>query len=609
MLPTLIHTPPQGEDWVYEIKYDGFRAILYLEKDSVNIISRNGNLLNDQFPEVISFCKQRMTVYAKELPLTLDGELCILESSVKANFEQIQLRGRLKDNHKIEEYVKRLPATFLAFDLLELKGKKYTNEPYTSRKQQLKALFEDMQLSTDVQSHSDQRLQYVEYKENYDLIWKSVLENDSEGVIAKKSTSKWENGKRTSQWYKIKNLKKGAFFVTKYDKKNGFFHVAVYRDGANFEIGLFSHGLQPVERDALIGVIRNNAENEDAAFIYVTPGICVELFFLELYKDQLRQPSFSAFLLDMNWKDCTWEKLIQSSVTLTHELAITNPDKPLFRDRAFSKQDYINYLFFTAPYILPFLKNRLLTVIRYPHGEYGESFYQKNCPDYAPDYIHTHEHEDINYIVCNDDDTLAWLGNQLAFEFHIPFETIDSTGASEIVFDLDPPSRDDFHLAIRAALILKEVFDGLKLISFIKTSGNKGLQIYIPLPDNTYSYDQTRVFTEFIANYLTTSEPQYFTTERLKKNRGNRLYVDYLQHAEGKTIVAPYSVRMNAGGYVATPLYWDEVTDSLSIEQFPIESIQARIKEKGCPFTTYFEAKQQQNFDPVLQFLYKGNMK
>src|SRR5690606_16996388 len=229
---------------------------------------------------------------------------------------------------------------------------------------------------------------------------------------------------------------------------------------------------------------------------------------------------------------------------------------PLWKDKSITKLAYIHYLLEVSPYMLPFLQDRSLTVIRYPHGMFGESFYQKNCPDYAPDFIQPSMSEGIDYIVCNDIKTLTWLGNQISFEFHIPFQSIFSKGPSEIVFDLDPPSRDAFPLAKKCALILKEVFDGLKLISYVKTSGNKGLQIYLPLPENKFSYEDTRQFTEFIANYLTNLEPDLFTTGRLKKNRGHRLYVDYVQHAQGKPMVAPYPVRGNDGAYVATPLYW-----------------------------------------------------
>src|SRR5690606_24921489 len=148
------------------------------------------------------------------------------------------------------------------------------------------------------------------------------------------------------------------------------------------------------------------------------------------------------FRFDCDWHDCTWDRLHVKTIQIPDNIDISHPDKPLWKNKSITKQDYIQYLAEISPHMLPFLKNRLLTVIRYPHGMYGESFYQKNCPDYAPDFIKTVEHEGIEYIVCNSLHTLIWLGNQLSFEFHIPFQTIESTGPSEIVFDLDPPSRN-----------------------------------------------------------------------------------------------------------------------------------------------------------------------
>lgn len=603
MLPTLIFEAPTGPNWVYEIKYDGFRAMLHWEKDCVQLISRNGNLLNNQFPEIIKKCEELSTVFAPHLPLIFDGELCILESPYKASFEQIQQRGRLKSTDKIAKASIANPAHYLVFDLLGLNGQNLMSSKFLERKTELYSLFNQTKLSNVINQNSEQLIQLVTYDQEFDAIWKNATEYTAEGIIAKKIDSSWDEGKRTTNWFKIKNWQVGAFFILGYDKKNAFFHVGVMRNNQVYEIGLFSHGLSPDERQALLGVIQTNSLEETASFIRVDPGICVELFYLELYKEQLRQPSFSNFRFEVEWQDCTWEKLVKNVPLLPEDIEITHPDKPLWKDKSITKLEYIHYLVEVSPYMLPFLKDRLLTVIRYPHGMYGEKFYQKNCPEYAPDFIQTSVSEGIEYIVCNDLKTLTWLGNQLSFEFHIPFQTIYSKGPSEIVFDLDPPSREAFPLAKKAATILKGVFDGLKLISFVKTSGNKGIQIYIPLPEDRFSYDDTRQFTEFIANYLTTMEPDLFTTERLKKNRGNRLYVDYVQHAEGKTIVAPYSIRGNDGAYVATPLYWDEITDDLSIEDFPLETIIERINKKGCPFAHYFDAKDEQPFEPVLEFL------
>ncbi|MEH7238273.1 DNA ligase D [Bacillus sp. JJ1562] len=603
MLPTLIFEAPAGPNWVYEIKYDGFRAMLHWENNRIQLISRNGNLLNEQFPEIIKQCEELSDVIKSYLPIVFDGELCILESPFKASFELIQQRGRLRSEDKIAQASLAKPAHYLVFDLLELGGKKLMERKFQDRKAQIFKLFSEVKLPGFVDPNNRELIQLVTYEQDVNSLWTKATGSNAEGIIAKKIDSTWDEGKRTTNWYKIKNWQVGVFFILGYDKKNTFFHVGVMRKNQIYEIGLFSHGLSPDERQALLGVIQANAIEETSGFIKVKPGICVELFYLELYKEQLRQPSFSKFRFDVDWQNCTWEKLVRKSPLLPEEIEITHPDKPLWKDKSITKLEYIQYLVDVSPYMLPFLNDRLLTVIRYPHGMYGEKFYQKNCPEYAPDFIQTSMSEGIEYIVCNDLKTLTWLGNQLSFEFHIPFQTIYSKGPSEIVFDLDPPSRDAFPLAKKAAMILKDVFDGLKLISFVKTSGNKGLQIYIPLPENRFTYDETRQFTEFIANYLVTMEPDHFTTERLKKNRGNRLYVDYVQHAEGKTIVAPYSVRGNDGAYVATPLYWDEITDDLMIENFPLETIIERINEKGCPFTHYFDAKDQQPFEPVLEFL------
>jgi DNA ligase D len=293
----------------------------------------------------------------------------------------------------------------------------------------------------------------------------------------------------------------------------------------------------------------------------------------------------------------------QDIVIENQKINITSPSKPLWPDKGILKLHFLQYLIEVSPHMLPFLKDRFLTVIRYPHGATKESFYQKNTPDYAPDFIQTHTREGINYTLCQNLPSLIWLGNQLAFEYHIPFQTIHSTGPSEIVFDLDPPSRDEFNLAIEAALLIKDVFDKLQLISFIKTSGNKGLQIYIPLPENTYSYEDTRKFTQFIAQYLVTKEPNWFTIERMKNKRGQKLYVDYIQHAEGKTIISPYSVRGNVDALVATPLHWTEVKRDLRPEFFPLDAIKKRLEQVNCPFKDYIAAKQQQEFTPVLQWL------
>ncbi|MCM3616754.1 DNA ligase D [Sutcliffiella horikoshii] len=603
MLPTLHRDAPMGKEWGYEVKYDGFRCLVMIEQGSIMLQSRNGKELNSSFPDIISYIKEKIEVsdFLAMLPLTLDCELVVLTSTYKANFAAIQKRGRTKAKEKIDSLTYELPATLLAFDLLTIKGENLHSRSLRERKEKLLQLFEQLHLPLSPTVTEKSKLQYVPTFFKHDELWSQIQLEQGEGIIAKKLSSPYITGKRTTDWIKVKNYKTVTCFITSYQKENGYFHVGVFHGGQVQELGLFTHGLSSEEKSALIAVIKQNSMKEDSNYIYVEPGICLDVYYLELYQNQLRHPEFKQFRFDVEVEECTFKQM--SKIQLPISVTITHPDKPLWEEPLVTKQDYLDYLSTCAPYLLPFIKNRLLTVIRYPHGMYGESFYQKNCPDYAPDFVETFTNQDINYMMCNNLETLIWLGNQLALEFHVPFQTIHTIHPSEIVFDLDPPSREYFSGAVTGALMMKEVFDQLKLESFIKTSGRKGLQVYIPLPEGRFSYDATRKFTEFIATYLVSKKPSLFTVERLKKHRGERVYVDYVQHGEGKTIISPYSLRGNELPTVATPLHWNEVKESLKPEDFTIYTVAKRLKGYEDPFQRYSICKDDQPFENVLAFL------
>jgi bifunctional non-homologous end joining protein LigD len=602
MLPTLAFDIPKGDEWRYEIKFDGFRAILSWDSE-ILLTSRNGKPLLSIFPEIQDFLLSHKEHFKPFLPLELDAELVFLENEYKANFGAIQVRGRMRSKERIDFIAKKNPCRLMVFDLLKIKGKSMIDQSYQMRRIELENLFKDLKLPLEPNTENRMLVQLIPSEADLVALWEKIVLFDGEGIVAKHLNSKWEEGKRTEAWVKAKNWKFVSCFVTAYEKSNGYFHISVYKEDVIHQIGLVIFGFKPEEKNALHQIIKQNKSEEDNQFIYVEPGICLDVKYLEIYEDQLREPHFHNFRFDLRPDACTYEKFVFQQKNVPQDIEITHPDKPLWEEPPIQKVDYIHYLREISPYMLPFLKNRLLTVIRYPHGMFGEAFYQKNVPDYAPDFVETASSEGIEYIICNNMKTLLWLGNQIAIEFHIPFQTINSKGPEEIVFDLDPPSRDYFPLAIKAALYIKEVLDELKLISFIKTSGNKGLQVYIPLPANTYSYNDTKLFTSFIANFLVSKDPDSFTIERLKKNRGNRLYVDYVQHAEGKTIVSPYSARGKSHAGVATPLFWDEVNESLKIEQFNLGTIMQKVKKHGCPFRDYFAVKEQQNFEKVLGIL------
>jgi bifunctional non-homologous end joining protein LigD len=603
MLPSLTFDAPEAKGWLYEVKYDGFRAILEWDDKGLSLTSRNGKPLLELFPEIRSFLEDNLQLFQPFLPLQLDGELVYLENKHKAHFGSIQVRGRMRSEKRILEKARQSPCRLLIFDALNLKGKSIAALDYRERKAALEKFFTSAKLPLEPDEKSTRLLQMIPAYDDFKNLWEQVILHDGEGIVAKQEKSKWEEGKRSTLWQKYKNWKYVSCFITAYEKSNGYFYAGVYDEGRVHPIGQFIFGLKPDEKKALMETIKNNKREEDDKFVHVNPGICTELKYLEIYDGQMREPHFHQFRFDLKPEQCTYSQFAEQQKNLPEDVEITHPDKPIWETPALKKIDFIHYLREISPYMLPFLKDRLLTVIRYPHGIFGEPFYQKNAPDYTPDFVETKMSDGINYIVCNNLKTFLWLGNQLAFEFHIPFQTIKSQGPSEIVFDLDPPSRDAFTLAIKAALMIKEVLDHLKLTSFVKTSGNKGLQVYIPLPENAYTYDDTRLFTSFIADYLISKEPDLFTTERMKKNRGGRLYVDYIQHAEGKTIVAPYSARGNQYAGIAAPLFWEEVNDRLRMEEFRVDNVVKRINKLGDPLQGYFAAKDLQAFSPVLEFL------
>ena len=602
MLLTASTEVPIGNEWLYETKYDGFRCILEWDKEPL-LKSRNGKLLNNMFPEIISFCHEIYDKIKPFLPLTMDGELVYLVNNFQSDFSKVQLRGRMKNIDTIKNNAEIFTCHYVVFDLLIYKGKDLTKLPLTKRKQQLSRLFNKVKLPVSINYQDTNRLQAINVYEDSPLLWERIVTNNGEGLIAKQTKSTWNSAERTNKWLKIKNWRYISIILTKYDKSNGFFHGVVYQNGLLVEVVTFRHGLSEVELATLITLFQTKGTQLSNNIWELEPSICVEIACIDFDGKKLREPRFHLFKLNTDIQDCSWEQMQKQLYPLPPTTKITHPDKPIWPKSGIQKDDYLMYLQRIAPYMLPLLKDRLLTVIRFPHGVPGESFYQKNSPDYVPDFVATKKMDDINYIMCNDLETLLWLGNQLALEFHIPFQTGHTNNPTEIVFDLDPPSVKEFSLAVEAAQQMKVIFDQFRLHSFVKTSGGKGIQLYIPLEEDSFTYEETGIFTKFICDFLVEQQPKWFTTERLKKNRGNKLYLDYVQHKEGKTIVAPFSPRGNELGLIATPLKWEEVKESLKPDTFTIPSVLDRITKQGDPFKYFRVNSEKDNFAMVLKQL------
>ncbi|MFY0742727.1 DNA ligase D [Solibacillus silvestris] len=602
MLLTDVPDIPLGDDWLYEAKYDGYRCILVWDKGKniPELKSRNGNVLNEKFPEIIRFCKSIYTEIEPYLPLIFDGEIVYLINHFQSKFSFVQKRGKMTNQKNIESNAKTFPCHYIVFDLLKLKGKDKGNSRLTTRKQLLSDLFERLNLLDTVQYNDPKRLQAIDVFEDPHLLWQKVTSHNGEGIIAKKRSSKWLENTRTKSWQKIKNWKHVNVILTKFDQLNGFFNGAIYQEDMLMEVVSFKHGLSEEESKTLIAFFKSKGTVKENSIFEIPPSICVTVACIDFDGSKLREPRFHSFQHHLDVTECNWQQMQRQLNPIPESVIVTHPDKPVFPASHITKDDYLYYLQTVAPMMMPFLQDRLLTVIRYPHGVPGESFYQKNYLENLPEFITTQLVDDTHFILCNNLESLLWLGNQLALEFHIPFQPVTSEQPTEIVFDLDPPSVHEFGLAVDAAVKFKTIMDYFKLTSFIKTSGGKGMQIYIPLPLHTFSYEDTGVFTEFICRFLVQQFPDSFTIERMKKNRGKRLYLDYVQHREGKTIVAPYSPRGNNKGLIATPLLWEEVNEGLTPDLFTIPNIIKRLERMGDPFKNFREVGERQPFRAAL---------
>jgi bifunctional non-homologous end joining protein LigD len=273
-------------------------------------------------------------------------------------------------------------------------------------------------------------------------------------------------------------------------------------------------------------------------------------------------------------------------------------EKVFWPEDGYTKHDLLTFYIEISAFLLPYLRDRPCNFQRFPDGIHGKSFYQKNLPEFAPDWIQTFPipaaERVIDYVIVNSLETLVYVVNLACLEIHPWHSCIQALNYPTWgVVDLDPQAGVDFCTVLDTACVVKEVLDELQLVGYPKTSGATGLQIYLPLQPR-YSYEQVRDLIKFICNKVHQRLPQTTTMERLVRKRAAAVYLDYLQNSWGKTINAPYTVRPVAGAQVSAPLTWDEVfSGKVHPNQFTIKNMMARVKEKGDLFAPVLEEKQE----------------
>lgn len=257
MMPTLSFQIPEGQDWIYETKFDGFRVFLQAEEGRLSLMSRNGKDLTIFFPEIKQFIEKHLPIWKPFFPLHLDGELAVLKSAFSSDFSLLKKSWKRKEK-KTEDR----PVRFLVFDVLLYKGQDLTKMPLKMRKKKLSSLFQSLRLPLHVCPEFEQLIQMVECYDQFSPLWELVRKHNGEGIIAKHLTSTYEQGKRTKNWLKIKNYKKALFIVSGMDQTNGYVHVSVHHKEKMIPVGVFSHGMSEEEKRALLNIIKKKGRKK-----------------------------------------------------------------------------------------------------------------------------------------------------------------------------------------------------------------------------------------------------------------------------------------------------------------------------------------------------------
>jgi len=626
MLATLVDEPFDDPDWVYEVKWDGYRSIAYINNGEVELQSRNNKPFNEKYYPLY----QALTTW--KINAVLDGEIVVLNDKGQSTFGNLQ-NWRSEADGELAYYV---------FDLLWYDGKNLMDLPFKERRSVLKQV-----LPTD---NDMIRLSQV-FDASGTEFFAAAQRIGLEGIIAKKADSTYSPDLRSKEWLKIKAHKRQEVVIGGFTKNEGTAKqfssllLGVYEDGVLQYAGKVGTGFNDkmqkeimaqfkpliTDKSPFEGAIDVNKPSRfrpnppKAKATWLKPELVCEITFAEITSDGVfRHPSFQGMREDKKAKDVireseantdeivkevekeerhqlisapknTGKKTLLNPTEETqvkkicgHDLKFTHLSKIYWPEDKVTKRDMFNYYYQVAEYILPYLKDRPQSLNRFPNGIHGPSFYQKDVKGKSPDWVKTFpytngEGEHKEYLVGNDEATLLWMASLGCIEMNPWFSRIQSPDNPDYcVIDLDP-DKNTFDQVISAALEVKKVLDAIDVPSFPKTSGSTGMHIYIPLAAK-YDYDQSQMFARLIVNLVHQQIPDYTSLERMVAKRGGKMYLDFLQNRPGATIAGPYSLRPKIGATVSMPLAWDEVKPGLTMKDFTIFNSINRLKETGDLF-------------------------
>jgi bifunctional non-homologous end joining protein LigD len=633
MKATLVDEPFDDADWLYEVKWDGYRAVAFLDKKDVELISRNNIPFEKYYP-------LNKLLKSWGLNAVLDGEILVLNDKGISDFGALQ-NWRSEADGNLVYYV---------FDILWYDGKNLMDLPLIQRQAILKEV---------LPTNDDRIRQSKVFTGSGTEFFQAAEKIGLEGIIAKKASSVYTSDLRSREWLKIKAHKRQEVVIAGFTKNAGTskafsaLALGVYEGKTLKYVGKVGTGFTEKMQKEMMAQFkplitdkspfdvepdvdkpsRFRPQRLGAKPTWLKPELVGEVAFAEVTGEGIfRQASFKGMRVDKKAKDVVFEAAKDTAETVKeadeekpqthtdvikaptnterktllnpteetqvrkicgHELKFTHLSKVYWPEDGVTKRDMFNYYYRVAEYILPYLKDRPMSLNRFPNGIHGSSFYQKDVTGKAPDWVTktfpytTSDGEHKEYLVGSDESYLLWMASLGCIEMNPWFSRVQSPDNPDYcVIDLDP-DKNTFDQVVEAANEVRKVLDAIGVPSFPKTSGSTGMHIYIPLGAK-YDYDQSQMFAKIIVSLVHKQIPDYTSLERMVAKRNGKMYLDFLQNRPGATIAGPYSLRPKIGATVSMPLTWDEVKPGLTMKQFTIFNSIDRLKETGDLFKGVF---------------------
>ena len=630
MKATLVDEPFDDPDWLYEVKWDGYRAIASINKGGAHLISRNNKTFNEKFYSI------HKLLQSWKINAVIDGEILVLNDKGISDFGALQNWRSEADGQLV----------FYVFDILWYEGKNLMGLPLHQRQAILKEI---------LPKDDDHIRQSKVFNASGVDFFKAAERMGLEGIIAKKASSVYTADLRSREWLKIKVHQRQEVIIAGFTKNNGTgksfsaLVLGVYDGGTLRYVGKVGTGFSDKLQKEMMAQFkplitdkspfdvepdvdkpsRFRPKRMGAKPTWLKPELVCEVNYAEVTSDGVfRQASFKGMRIDKKAKDIVLERPKDTTKTVKeadenptepqtdvvmppkdtdrktllnptdetqvrkicgHELKFTHLSKVYWPEDNVTKRDMFNYYYRVAEYILPYLKDRPMSLNRFPNGIHGSSFYQKDVQGKAPDWVTktfpytTSDGEHKEYLVGSDESYLLWMASLGCIEMNPWFSRVKSPDNPDYcVIDLDP-DKNTFDQVVEAALEVKKVLDAIDVPSYPKTSGSTGMHIYIPL-DAKYTYEQSQMFARIIVQLVQKQIPDYTSLERMVANRKGKMYLDFLQNRPGATIAGPYSLRPKVGATVSMPLHWDEVKPGLTMKHFTIFNSIDRLKETGDLF-------------------------